>query len=70
MALSPDQIIKLTHDAKGQPRKGVKVIAVQNFLGSMGGNKSDNYGNAEMDTRLYGWNAPTRNAIYKGIGMA
>ena len=52
-------------------KKNVKRIAVENFLSSMGGlTVSDAYGNLGMDARLYKWNAPTRNAISKGIEKA
>ena len=51
-------------------KKGVRRIAVENFLSSMGTDSDAAYSNAEMDTRLYGWNAATRNAIYKGIALA
>lgn len=51
-------------------RKGVKSIAVQNFLGSLnGGSASDAYSNLQMDARLYKWNAATQNAIRKGIAL-
>jgi hypothetical protein len=51
-------------------RKGVRRIAVENFLSTMGSDSSAAYGNAEQDTRDYNWNAPTRNAIYAGISLA
>ena len=53
-------------------RKNVKAIAVYNFLGTLDesiGYTGNNY-NCLSDTRAYKWNAPTRNAIQKGIKMA
>ena len=47
--------------------KNVKTIAVENFLYSLSGNKSNDYENMQMDARLYKWNAPTVQAISKGI---
>jgi hypothetical protein len=52
-------------------RKGVRRIAVENFLSSMGGqSKSDAYGNLGLDTMLYRWNAATVTAIQSGINLA
>ena len=56
--------------AKFSSRKGVKAIAVGNFLCSMGDNSSYAYGNLEMDARLYRWNAATVKAISAGIALA
>lgn len=50
-------------------RKGVKVIAVQNFLHSLYGKQSDCYSNLEMDASLYKWNAATQKAIRDGITL-
>jgi len=49
-------------------KKGVKAIAVQNFLGSLGGmTRMDALMNLSMDARSYKWNTPTVNAIRSGI---
>jgi hypothetical protein len=49
-------------------KKGVKAIAVQNFLGSLGGSSyQDAMANLEMDARSYGWNTATQSAIRAGI---
>ena len=50
-------------------KTGVKTIAVQNFLISVGSNGSvgNALANLESDTRMYKWNARTVNAIQKGI---
>lgn len=62
MALTADQITKLAN------RKGVKTIAVENFLGSLGGQDiSQAYSNCTLDARLYNWNAATQKAIRDGI---
>jgi hypothetical protein len=50
--------------------KGVKRIAVENFLGSLG--CSDKMGasmNLHADAKCYGWNAATVNAIRRGISL-
>jgi hypothetical protein len=50
-------------------KKGVKTIAVQNFLSTLGSlSYSDAFGNLEMDARMYKWNAATFKAISDGIG--
>lgn len=61
--LNAEQIEKLAS------RKGVKKIAVENFLGSLYGNQtaSDAYANLSMDARSYKWNAATVKAISDGI---
>lgn len=51
-------------------RKGVRRIAVENFLGTMGERALDAYANCQADARSYGWNASTRNAILAGITLA
>jgi len=50
-------------------KTGVKTIAVQNFLISVGNNGSvgNALANLESDARMYKWNARTVNAIQKGI---
>lgn len=60
--LSPDRIEELA----SQP--GVKRIAVENFLGSLGDmTKQEAYANRDQDARSYGWNEATRGAITTGI---
>jgi hypothetical protein len=50
-------------------RKGVKVEAVRNFLGTAHhcGTLPDALMNLNMDARLYGWNQKTINAIRDGL---
>jgi len=51
-------------------RKGVKTIAVQNFLGTLGNMTIfECYANCEQDTRDYRWNAATVKAIRDGISI-
>ena len=64
MPLTSQQIEKLASS------KGAKKIAVENFLSSLSGNKSNDYENMQIDSRLYKWNAPTVNAISKGISLS
>ena len=65
--LSKEEIEKLA------TRKGVKSIAVYNFLGSLEGlSKMDALANLSfalyvLDARLYKWNAATVKAIQDGI---
>jgi hypothetical protein len=48
--------------------KGVKSIAVQNFLGSLDGlTASEAHSNLKMDARLYKWNAATVRVITHGL---
>ena len=52
-------------------RSGVRRIAVENFLISLGDmSYSDAVANLNDDTASYKWNAPTRNAILDGIRKA
>lgn len=50
---------------------GVKRIAVENFLGTMGDVDHSTYegimANAQMDAMLYKWNKETVRAILRGI---
>lgn len=50
-------------------KKGVRSIAVRNFLGTVGANANAMfaYANLDSDARSYGWNAATVNAIRTGI---
>ena len=60
--LSNEEIEKLA------TRKGVKSIAVYNFLGSLQGSSKEDAGyNLSLDARLYKWNAATFKAIQDGI---
>ena len=52
-------------------RPGVRRIAVENFLGSLGGvTASDARENLHLDEGLYRWNAATVRAIADGIDEA
>ena len=57
--------------SKFASRSGVKKIAVENFLGSLGDLTLDQaLGNVQLDAGLYRWNTPTVNAIRAGIFLA
>lgn len=63
--LTPEKINELSN------RKGVRSIAVQNFLTSLNGlTYQEAIGNLEIDRRLYGWNIITFSAIREGINIA
>ena len=53
-------------------RPGVRRIAVENFLGTMGTDltRGEQLANLTLDTALYKWNAATQKAISVGIGIA
>lgn len=51
-------------------RTGVKRIAAENFLSSMGLDYFDACGNLALDAKLYKWNAQTKKAISDGIELA
>ena len=51
-------------------RSGVRRIAVENFLMSMGSDELSALGNLELDRQLYHWNAATVKAIGAGIRLA
>ena len=53
-------------------RKGVRRIAVENFLGSLGNadNKGDEMRNLYADAASYKWNSATVSAIRAGINLA
>ena len=55
---------------KFSSRKGVKAVAVSNFLMSMGTDQRYVYGNLDLDAGLYKWNAATYRAISAGISLA
>lgn len=62
MALTSERINELA------TKKGVKTIAVQNFLGSLGGQtEQDAMANLSQDAAMYKWNAATQSAIRTGI---
>lgn len=62
--LTSEEITKLAS------RVGVKKIAVENFLMSMGENHSDARSNLSVDARSYKWNSATVKAIRAGIALA
>ena len=62
--LTYDEIEKLA------ARKGVRRIAVENFLGTMGDNQWFARANLYDDARVYKWNAATVKAISAGIDKA
>lgn len=53
-------------------RKGVRKIAVENFLMSLDPflTESQQLYNLSVDIRLYKWNSATARAIRDGIGLA
>ena len=52
-------------------RKGVKKIAVENFLGTLGSmSEWEARANMNMDAGMYKWNAATRRALDSGIKTA
>ena len=50
-------------------RKGVKKIAVENFLSTMGTDTLEVTLNLHADAKSYKWNAATINAIKSGIAL-
>ena len=49
-------------------RKDVKTIAVQNFLGTLGGSTAyEARKNFEADAKSYRWNGATKKAIRDGL---
>ncbi len=50
--------------------KGVRKIAVENFLGTMGTDDQAAKGNLWLDARSYNWNQKTISTILRGIEMA
>ena len=53
-------------------RKGIRRIAVENFLMSLcpDGSPGAAYLNLDLDAKLYRWNAETKKAITAGIRLA
>ena len=64
--LTEEEITSLAH------RKGVKTIAVENFLMSLGnaGGIQAELANLRADAQSYGWKKPTVTAIEIGIKKA
>lgn len=62
--------LSLVEIKKFASRKGVRRIAVENFLMSMGSNYMNANLNLEIDVRLYKWNKRTIKAINDGISLA
>jgi len=51
-------------------RPGVKRIAVENFLMSMGTDTTNAFNNLALDSKLYKWNVATFEAIEASIYLA
>lgn len=52
-------------------KEGVRSFAVENFLKTLGSlTHEEALANLDIDAKLYKWNAPTVNAIRKGINLA
>ncbi len=51
-------------------KKGVRRIAVENFLGTMGTDYHTAKGNLWLDAESYKWNTKTINALLTGIAIA
>lgn len=51
-------------------RNGVKKVAVENFLMSMGTDANIAEKNLDYDAGLYKWNVTTQSAIRDGINLA
>ena len=62
--------LTITEISKLSMKKGVKKVAVENFLSTMGEDYHVAVNNLDMDNVLYRWNAATYNAIMKGILLA
>jgi len=64
--------LKVEEIKKFSSRKGVKKIAVENFLLSVHNNvtKSVALDNLFYDAKIYKWNAATVKAILDGINLA
>lgn len=64
-------IISATQIEKLASRSGVRRIAVENFLGSLGSLTAyEATQNLYADSASYGWNAATVKAIRDGIELA
>jgi hypothetical protein len=65
MKIDPEKIEELAS------RPGVRRVAVQNFLFSLGDmTYEEAVGNLELDARSYRWNKETRRAIGEGLAYA
>ena len=62
--------LKISEIKKMAERKGVRKIAVENFLGTMGEDEECAVVNLAMDRGLYGWDSKTVGAIMDGISKA
>ena len=64
--LTNEQIDKLAS------RKGVRKVAVENFLGTLyeNCNRSEQMANMYQDAAVYRWNGATVNALRAGIDLA
>lgn len=62
--LSPEEIASLSS------RPGVKKMAVENFLASMGNDSHGAWENLRADMSSYRWNEDTVQAISDGIVLA
>lgn len=62
--------LTLEEISKFASRRGVRKIAVENFLMSMGEMEYNARANLRIDARLYGWNNSTVLAIQAGINLA
>ncbi len=51
-------------------RPGVKKVAIENFLMSMGTDLTIAMGNLGIDAKQYGWNQDTIDAIVEGMWLA
>lgn len=64
----PNRMISAKRIDELSSGKGVRKIAVENFLSTLGGmSESDAKLNLAMDARSYGWNTATKAAIEEGI---
>ena len=62
--------LRLEEIEKPANRKGVRKIAVENFLGTMGTDDRAAKGNLWADAQSYKWNAKTVSTILRGIEIA
>jgi hypothetical protein len=62
--LTKEEISKLAS------RKGVRKVAVENFLATMGTDQRVATSNLWLDRDSYNWNSATVEAILKGIELA
>lgn len=69
MIIMSDRCLDIKEIEKLASKPGVKKIAVENFLLTMGNNDNEwtAIQNLELDSRLYKWNSQTKQAIKIGI---